>query len=243
MRRRGRPGKRPLAALTFGLVAAVAAALASAGGAAAGVARCEYEDDDPARAKYALDIEKVEVRRRAGALRFRVEFAKEIALEDGDGIQISVDSVPDAGEDGDDYYFDFIRGYEFGAPTFSVWEDGDWSEVEPPPVRFSLRGRDATFRIAARDIGNPERFGFWVVAETDFDPDGEGGDYSPEHEVWGFPSCRKTGAPEPRAGERDDGEWFPLVPVAVVAGAVFALGALVAIAGWSYERIRARGAQ
>ena len=241
MRRGARAEGRPLASLTRLATVAVAAAVC-AGGAPAGLGpRCEYDDVDPARAEYALDIESVEVTRRASSLLFRITFADELVLADDDGIQVAVDTDRGTGdEDGDDYFFDFIRGDPFGPPTLNVWEEDDWTEVEGSSLRFALQGNDAVFRIAARELGNADRFGFWVVAEEDWDPESEEGDYAPEYrDQWQFPSCRAIDAPGRKARAERDAS-FPLA--GGVLGAMLALGAALGVAGWARERIRARRA-
>ena len=221
------------------VVTAALVAATCAGGAFGGVGpRCEYHDVDPPRAEYALDVETVEVSRRGSALLFRITFADEVVLEEDDGIQVAVDADPRTGDDdGDDYFFDFIRGDARGPPTLNVWGDDDWTQVERSSLRFALQGNDAVFRIAARDLGDPDGFGFWVVAEQAWDPDSEDGDYGPEYrDHWGFPSCRAIDAPRPTV-RLDRGKPFPLA--GVVLAATLGLGASLAVVGWSYERVRA----
>lgn len=204
----------------------------------------------PAQAAGA-DIDRVTVSRSADdVITFRIEFAAPVDLIDVETVQVAIDADRnlDTGIDGLDYSLDWR-----GSPVLLTAVDGDEVVSEPESLEFRYEGDAASsaiavsFAVAASDIGSPERFDFYTFVEQDGHRD-----IAPVHVLfsaaWTYPEDEQAaGDPYPTATYEDltdlslsEGGWgFVAILVAVVGG-LLALGAIVAVIGWSVDRRRKR---
>jgi hypothetical protein len=198
----------------------------------------------PAQAADA-DIETVTVSRSADdVVTFRIEFARPVALDDETQVQVAIDADrdPDTGIDGLEYSLDWS-----GSPALLTAVDGQPSGSHPASFGFEHKGATVAFSIAASDIGSPEQFDFYTFIDQNSHKD-----IAPVHELfsatWTYPSDDVApGEPYPTETYEDimdntivEGDWSGFVWLAAIVGGLLALGAVVALIGWSIERARKR---
>ena len=207
-------------------------------------AECTYTDPDFVMHTHALDIDEVRVARsQNGLLTFTVGFPKDLELASDTGFQIAVDADSDRAtgdEQGFDRFFGYVQDAPEPNPWLSKWRDGRWTKVPTPSLEFSHDRDRMAFRLDAGELS--DAFSFQVAAGTRYGSDDGDVDFAPEREhvvvasergVWTFPACETIGAEAADSG----GGWM----LPVVLGA-FGLGAVLAVAGWTVEKIRARRA-
>jgi hypothetical protein len=205
------------------------------------------------------DIERVTVRRdENGLLMFRIFFASPVGLDPADQLQVAIDADrdPSTGVDGLDYSLDqsgSLIGVDDDRLLTAV--DGEPVESNPPelrfdyePAAFGFTASSATFSVPASLIGDPARFDFYVFIRVDGDLD-----EAPSHVLFSAGSLPWT---YPQDGEPSAGEAYPVETyvdgsdatlherprffLVVVAALVFGVGGLLAVGGWSVQRIRER---
>ena len=205
------------------------------------------------------DIQRVTVRRdENGLLTFRIFFASPVTLSVGDQLQVAIDADrnPSTGVDGLDYSLD-QSGLLLDVDNDSLLTavDGEPVESNPPelefeyePARLGFSAKSATFSVPASLIGDPARFDFYVFIRVDGELD-----EAPSHVLFAAGDLPWT---YPREGEPDAGEAYPVETyvdgsdatlherprffLVVIAVFVFALGGLLAVGGWSVQRLRER---
>lgn len=124
--------------------------------------------------------------------------------------------------------------------------DGEAVESHPRSLTFSHDGDVVTFSIAAADIGGTERFDFYAFIEQDGTLD-----EAPSHVLfsagampWTYPRDEVPAARQPYPTQVYDDPTdttlseAPVGVLVVGALAVLAVGGVVAIVGWSFERHR-----
>ena len=188
------------------------------------------------------NIDKVVVSRGFdGVIQFWIEFAEPITLDDGTTVQVAIDADrnPETGNDGIDYALDWT-----GSASLLSAVDGEEVESRPDSLGFEHDGDVVTLSIAAEDIGSADRFDFYAFVKQHGHTD-----IAPVHVLfsatWTYPRSEVAAGEEYPAetyedvvdGSLSEGDWDLLV---YVIGGVFALGAVVAVVGWSVERYRKR---
>jgi hypothetical protein len=191
------------------------------------------------------NIERVVVSRSAqDVITFRIEFAEPVALDDETRVQVAIDADRDSstGVDGLEYSLDWL-----GYVSMFTAVKGEEVESEPESLKFEHTGSTVTFSIAAADIGSPDRFDFYTFVKQDGHTD-----IAPVHVLssatWTYPEGDPSaGGSYPTEtyeditdGSLPEGGWGVLV---YGIGGLLALGAIVAVAGWSFERYRKRRKQ
>lgn len=227
------------------VVTVVPLATATARGTAPPDEECAYEDPDFGLHTHELDIDNVRVSRsQRDPLSFAVAFSKDIELAPDTGFQIAVDTDSDRGTgdpEGFELFFSYVQGAPDPNPRLNKWEGGTWTRTTTPSLAFSHEGDQVTLQLDADEL--PPAFSFQVGAGTRWISDDPDIDWAPQREhvvagsdlgVWTFPACGQIGSD---AGDKG-GKWV----VPVIAG-IFGLGAMVAVAGWTIERIRRRSTE
>lgn len=183
-------------------------------------------------------------------------------------IAIDADRDPATGIDGLDYSLDWtesvLSGADISIPddvedalrdTITDWTkpfalltavDGEAVESHPRSLTFSHDGDVVSFSIAAADIGGTERFDFYAFIEQDGKLD-----EAPSHVLlpagampWTYPrdGAPAVGQPYPTQVYEDPTDATlseaPLGVLVIGLLVVLAVGGVVAIAGWSIERLR-----
>jgi hypothetical protein len=198
------------------------------------------------------DIDRVTVSRDDhGRITFHIAFAAPLTLGIDDQVQVAIDADRDytTGIDGLDYSLD----WSFGSAALLTAVDGEPEQSNPSSFRFKKENGEfltsaATFSIAAADIGSPKRFDFYAFVQEDGDLD-----EAPSHVLfsagsapWTYPVDGEPAAGVPYPTETYvDGSDFTVSErggaflVIVVVG-LFGVGAILAVGGWSVERLRKR---
>ncbi|HEY7179307.1 MAG TPA: hypothetical protein VH305_09045 [Gaiella sp.] len=226
------------------LAAAVAAVMPVPGPATAapGEMACSYEDPDFGIHTHSLDVDTVSVAHsKNNRVTFTVAFPTEIELASDTGFQIAVDRDFDPGtgdEDGFDLFIGYVQDVPEPNPWLSEWRSGDWTPRAASSLAFSHERDHVVFQLDEDEL--PDAFRFQVAAGTGFGSADADVDFAPEREhvlaasergVWSFPACETIGA---EAADSGGGWGMPLVLTVV------GLGAVVAIAGWTLEKLRGR---
>ena len=205
------------------------------------------------------DIDRVTVSRdEQDRLTFRIFFASPVGLDPDDQLQVAIDADrdPSTGVDGLDYSLDqsgSLIGVDDDRLLTAV--DGEPVTSNPPELRFDYEpagfgftASSATFSVPASLIGDPARFDFYVFIRVDGDLD-----EAPSHVLF---SAGALPWSYPREGEPGAGRAYPVetyvdgsdatlserprLVLVVIVGLLFGIGALLAVGGWSVQRIRAR---
>ena len=213
----------------------------------------------PSLANARPNIDRVTVSRdHQDRLTFRIFFASPVGLDPKDQLQVAIDADrdPSTGVDGLDYSLDqsgSLIGVDDDRLLTAV--DGEPVESNPPELRFDYEpagfgftASSATFSVPASLIGDPARFDFYVFIRVDGELD-----EAPSHVLFAAGDLPWT---YPREGEPSAGEAYPVETyvdgsdatlherprffLVVVAVFVFVLGGLLAVGGWSVQRLRER---
>ena len=205
------------------------------------------------------DIERVTVSRdEDDRLAFKLFFADPVIVDPDDQIQVAIDADrdPGTGVDGLDYSLD-QTGPLFGPEraTLLTAVDGEPVASSPRELRFDYEeagygfsAKSTTFSVPASVIGDPARFDFYVFIRVDGQLD-----EAPSHVLfsagslpWTYP---KDGTPEvgdayPTETYLDNPDFTlserPGLFIGVIAGFVLVVGSLLAVGGWSVQRLRKR---
>jgi hypothetical protein len=177
---------------------------------------------------------------------FRVEFSAPVTLDpERTKLQVALDTDRDVTTG--------VDGLEFALD----WQSGDAAVLEAvngeatttrAPLDFRHDRTSATFAVPASAIGNPSRFDFYV-----FIAEGEDlVDEAPSHvlvsagaDPWTYPADGEPGPGEAYPTDSyDDATDLTLSErpsfLYILIGGVFGGGALLAVAGWGFERWRRR---
>lgn len=200
------------------------------------------------------NIDTVTVARtHSGTFSFTIAFQTPVRLGAGTRMQVMLDTDRNfaTGIEGSEYALDYSSPSEGEAPAAALLtaHDGDAEESAPSSLAFTSTGRWARFDIDAAALGSPSRFDFWVFVEEN----GEVVDTAPTHVLfsssaspWTYPPHDEVpaGADYPVETYTDLTDTsltgsgsFPWVPILL---GVAAVGALVGIGGWAYEKLHGR---
>ena len=195
-----------------------------------------------------VDIREIDVRlAEAGAIEFQIRYAEPVELPRSTVIDIFIDADGDrsTGDEGFEYAIDYSRGID-GRPYASVFRGVH--ERRAAGLEFAHAGASSTFTVPAGALGFPRSFtysfSFYVVMEVG----GELADAAPTHVlVSSSAQPFDVEASDLLAGTtltyQDLADGTPAEDPAMllyVAGAVLAFGAVLALVGWSVERVRTR---
>ena len=209
------------------------------------------------------DIERVTVSRdEDDRLTFKLSFVDPVIIEADDRIQVAIDADrdPGTGVDGLDYSLDqpgpLYRGEDDATLLTAV--DGEPIASNPPELRFDYEEANdygffvssVTFSLPSSVIGDPARFDFYVFIRVDGQLD-----EAPSHVLFSADALPWT---YPKDGTPDVGEAYPTETyfdnsdftlseqsgpfIGLVVGVVLAVGGLLAVGGWSVQRLRKRNA-
>jgi hypothetical protein len=209
------------------------------------------------------DIERVTVSRdEDDRLTFKLSFVDPVIVEADDQIQVAIDADrdPGTGVDGLDYSLDqpgpLYRGEDDATLLTAV--DGEPIASNPPELRFDYEEANdygffvssVTFSLPSSVIGDPARFDFYVFIRVDGQLD-----EAPSHVLFSAGALPWT---YPKDGTPDVGEAYPTETyfdnsdftlseqsgpfIGLVVGFVLAVGGLLAVGGWSVQRLRKRNA-
>ena len=209
------------------------------------------------------DIERVTVSRdEDDRLTFKLSFVDPVIIEADDRIQVAIDADrdPGTGVDGLDYSLDqpgpLYRGEDDATLLTAV--GGEPIASNPPELRFDYEEANdygffvssVTFSLPSSVIGDPARFAFYVFIRVDGQLD-----EAPSHVLFSADALPWT---YPKDGTPDVGEAYPTETyfdnsdftlseqsgpfIGLVVGVVLAVGGLLAVGGWSVQRLRKRNA-
>jgi hypothetical protein len=181
--------------------------------------------------------------------RFVIGFTGRVGLGSETRLEVMLDTDRDSntGVQGGEYALDYSSAEEEAAPRPSLLtaQDGDAYGSSPSSLLFSSTPHSVSFQIAAADVGDPSSFDFWVFVEQN----GKLVDTAPTHVVVPSPSkpWRYPRGAVPAAGtvypvERyDDASDTSLteteIPWRLILLALFGLGALLGIGGYTYDKL------
>lgn len=202
-------------------------------------------------------IEEVRVSRsREDTLAFRVVFDGPIDPTRATLLQVDLGTDRDrsTGENGFEYALDFSAPNREEDPYASVLNSGDetTSEIDVPSLQFTLGPSSMTFAVAAKDVGDPSVFDFYVFVEDD----GVLIDDAPGHvlvsQPWTYPSNGVSSADDLPSEVYVDSQDFGLnvlasralsnpVPTSGIVLACVALAGIIAAAALVRRRRRSAG--
>jgi hypothetical protein len=193
------------------------------------------------------DIRQVEVSVVADAVVFRIDYAEPVRLSPTTAIALYLDADDDAstGDDGFELVIDYSGSSE-GAAYASMWRDGDVREQRPGGLRFGHDGRSSRFTVPIEALGFPETFDFSFAFYLVIEVDGDFADAAPTHALISA-AAKPYDVDSSKLMTREHLTFEDLADstpaensaaLLWVVGAVLGFGALLALAGWTFERLR-----
>ena len=192
------------------------------------------------------DIRQVEVSVVGDAVLFRIVYAKPAQLPSTAVLDIFLDADDDrsTGDEGFEYAADYSRGTA-GTAYVSLFRGAD-NELRPDGLRFVHEARSSTFTVPVEALGFPASFDYSFAFYVLIEVDGELADSAPTHVLIStaaqpFDVDASKLLTNDHLTFEDLADSTPAEDSAAllwVVGAVLGVGALLALAGWTVERLR-----